>query len=139
MQLDTEHSEQEDTFDGIISTAGEGRWRSFSETTLTQWLALSWGNNPGKHCERSDGARIVFLWSLFRGSESKHPPNSLKLITTKTMVNTQITNATPITTKGTGSKLIGLKIQLNSNKNQLVKPKLEQIQITAFKISKTSD
>lgn len=48
------------TFEGIISTAGEGRCTSLSET-VDMWLPLSWGTNPGKHWARSDGARILAL------------------------------------------------------------------------------
>jgi hypothetical protein len=36
------------TFEGIISTAGDGRCRSLSETTGTQLVALL-GTKPGKH------------------------------------------------------------------------------------------
>jgi hypothetical protein len=46
------------TFDGIISTAGDGRCRSLSETTGTQLVALL-GTKPGKHWTSSDGAFIV--------------------------------------------------------------------------------
>jgi hypothetical protein len=46
------------TFDGIISTAGDGRCRSLSETTGTQLVALL-GTKPGKHRTSSDGAFIA--------------------------------------------------------------------------------
>ena len=46
------------TFDGIISTAGDGRCRSLSETTGTQLVALL-GTKPGKHWTSSDGAFIA--------------------------------------------------------------------------------
>jgi len=50
------------TFDGTISTAGEGRCGSLSGTMLTQWAAvLSCDSKPARHCESSDGDRISML------------------------------------------------------------------------------
>lgn len=37
------------TCGGRISTAGEGKLRSLSETIETRLLVLSWGNSAGKH------------------------------------------------------------------------------------------
>lgn len=60
----TEHQKcKASTFEGTISTAGEGKLESRSETMDTPWLVLSWAIKPIKHWDISEGARILVLLS----------------------------------------------------------------------------
>jgi hypothetical protein len=57
------------TFEGIISTAGEGSCRSFSDTIGTQLVALL-GSKPGKHWTSRDGAFIMLPFIICCGREN---------------------------------------------------------------------
>lgn len=55
-----ESVDKSSTFDGTISTAGDGGCDSLSGTTLTQWAAaFSCDRKPARHCERIEGDRIA--------------------------------------------------------------------------------
>ena len=58
------------TFEGIISTAGDGSCRSFSDIIGTQLVALL-GSKPGKHWTSSDGAFIALQHYLLISDVNK--------------------------------------------------------------------